>query len=324
MAGSIRKLFTSEQIVTAMVANGGNSELAASSLSDIEGVPISRQALNYWLKTIDYTPPEKVGPKILLFDIETAPLKAWIWSIFQKFIPLQMLSEEWFCLSYSAKWLGDPADKTMYKDLRGVVDKQDDTIVLREIHALLCEADVVITQNGNSFDVKKLNARFLLQGFSKPTPYKKIDTLLIAKKEFGFTSNKLEWMTDNINVKYKKLKHGKFPGFELWDECLKDNPKAWDEMEEYNKHDVLSLEELYMNIRGWDSKHPNLALFNEDEAVQCNVCSSTDLVKNGFARTNLSLFQQYKCNGCGKPDLRGRVNLLSKDKRKSLMMNVGQ
>ena len=189
---------------------------------------------------------------------------------------------------------------------------------------MLCEADVVITQNGNSFDVKKLNARFLLQGFDKPTPFKKIDTLLIAKKEFGFTSNKLEWMTDHINSKYKKLKHKKFPGFELWDECLKDNIAAWKEMEEYNKHDVLSLEELYMNIRGWDSKHPNMALFNHNEEVQCNVCNSTDLSKNGFARTNLSLFQQYKCNNCGKPDLRGRINLLSKEKRASLMMNVGQ
>ena len=231
-----------------------------------------------------------------------------------------MTVSDWYCLSYAAKWYGE--DEVFYEDLRGIVGKEDDTTVLAGIHKLLCEADVVITQNGNSFDIKKLNARFLIQGFDKPTPFKKIDTLLIAKKEFGFTSNKLDYMTDTLNKKYKKLKHGKFAGFTLWAECLKENPEAWEEMEKYNRYDVLSLEELYDNIKGWDSKHPNLNLFNDREEMACNVCGSTDLHKNGFARTNLSKFQQYRCGGCGKPDLRGRTNLLTKEKRAGLLMNV--
>ena len=51
--------------------------------------------------------------------------------------------------------------------------------------------------------------------------------MLIAKECFGFTSNKLEYMTDKLCKKYKKLKHGKYAGFELWKECLHGNMDAW-------------------------------------------------------------------------------------------------
>jgi len=316
----LRDCFTEKDIVDALDEAKGSCRLAAKILTDESGRQVTRQNLEYWRKSLATPDAQDNKPRILVFDIETAPMKQYIWSLWQKFNGLDMNISEWYCLSYAAKWMGE--DHVYYEDLRGNVDSEDDTEILKGIHALLCEADVVITQNGNSFDIKKLNARFLLQGFDKPTPFKKIDTLLIAKKEFGFTSNKLEWMTDKINKKYKKLKHGKFAGFELWKQCLAENTEAWEEMEMYNKYDVLSLEELYMAIRGWDSKHLNLNLFNEGEEMACNVCCSTDLTKNGFARTNLSKFQSYKCNNCGKPDLRGRDNLLTKEKRSSLLMNT--
>ena len=317
----LRDCFTKGDIRLALDEANDSCGLAAKILTDMSGRRVSRQNVEYWRKFLGGDKPETNKPRILVFDIETAPMKQYIWSLWQKFNGLDMNISEWYCLSYAAKWFGE--DEIFYQDLRGNVDSEDDTEILRGIHALLCEADIVITQNGNSFDIKKLNARFLLQGFDKPTPFKKIDTLLIAKKEFGFTSNKLEWMTDKINKKYKKLKHGKFAGFELWKQCLAENKEAWEEMEMYNKYDVLSLEELYINIRGWDSKHLNMNLFNDNEEMACNVCGSTDLVKNGFARTNLSKFQQYKCNCCGKPDLRDRTNVLTKGKRESLLMNVG-
>jgi len=319
----VRDLFTEGEIVQAVTEASGNNSVAAGILSISSGHKITRQHIEYWRKSIVFAEEGAKGPKVLIFDIETAPIKQYIWSYWHKFHNLEMTVSDWFILSYSAKWLHAPEEEIFYEDLRGVVGKEDDSILLTSMHKLLSEADVVITQNGNSFDIKKLNARFILQGFDKPTPYKKIDTLLIAKKEFGFTSNKLEWMTEHLCVKYKKLKHGKFAGFKLWSECLNENLEAWEEMEQYNKYDVLSLEELYLIFRPWDSKHPNFNLFDDEEEMACNACGSTSLTKNGFARTNLSKFQQYKCNGCGKPDLRGRTNLLSKEQRASLLMNVG-
>lgn len=264
----------------------------------------------------------KDAPKVLIFDIETAPLLIRNWSLWQKFTPLDMLKEDWFIMSWAARWIGTPKRATMYEDLQGTVKSQNDKKLLKHIWKLLDTADVVVTQNGIKFDAKKLAARFIANGYGKPSPYRHVDTLKIAKKEFGFTSNKLEYMTDQFCTKYKKLKHGKFAGFELWKECLAENPAAWKEMKKYNMYDTLSLEELYMLFRAWDSKHPNIALFNDDQTMQCNCCGSTKLKENGYSYTNASKFQRYRCTNCGKPDLRGKTNLLSKEKRRKLLMNT--
>jgi uncharacterized protein YprB with RNaseH-like and TPR domain len=123
--------------------------------------------------------------------------------------------------------------------------------ILRDLWKLLDEADIVITQNGKNFDTPKLNARFIEHGMKPPSPYKHLDTYQIARSAAKFTSNKLEYLTEKLCTKYKKLKHEKFPGFALWAECLKGNVAAWNEMRRYNKHDVLATEELYMKIRAW-------------------------------------------------------------------------
>jgi len=263
-------------------------------------------------------------PKVLVFDIETSPILARVWSIWQQNVGLNMIKEDWFILSYAAKWLG--VDGVIYKDLRGQIDETSkdhrDEALLHGIWKLLDEADVVITQNGIKFDSKKLNARFVMNGYKPPSHYKHIDTLRIAKYNFAFTSNKLEYMTDKLCVKYKKLKHGKFSGFELWKQCLADNLEAWNEMEKYNKYDVLSLEELYMILAPWDKKHPNFALMTGQTKPVCR-CGSTKFSKNGFAYTAVSKFQRFKCDKCGA-ETRGRQNLVDPSLRKGLHVNISQ
>lgn len=258
-------------------------------------------------------------PKVLVFDLETAPIRAAVWGLWKQNIGLNMIEDDWFLLSYAAKWLGAPAEQIQYGDLRGIVDQEDDTSLLDEMWVLLDEADIVITQNGKKFDVKKINARFILNGYQPPSSYKHIDTLEIAKRAFGFTSNKLEYMTDNL-CENKKLKHTKFPGFDLWSGMLDDNPEAWAECEAYNKMDVLSLEELYLIMAPWDTKHPNFNLYTDEAKVVCR-CGSTSFNKYGFAYTSVSKFQRYRCTKCGA-ESRGRKNLFSKEKRESLQMNI--
>ena len=313
MSGKLRSLFTDEEIRYALDVSLDNYAETAELLSKAYEVKVTRQNVQYWAKQLGAVPVVADRPKILVFDIETAPITQYIWSYWQKFHQKEMTVSDWYCLSYAAKWYGE--DEVFYEDLRGIVEAEDDTTILAGIHKLLCEADVVITQNGNSFDIKKLNARFLIQGFDKPTPFKKIDTLLIAKKEFGFTSNKLDYMTDTLNTKYKKLKHGKFPGFELWKECLDRNPEAWDEMEEYNRHDTLALEELYKILIPWDN-NINFNLYHDEVDHICK-CGGISFMKNGFYYTAASKFQKFRCKGCGA-ETRDKTNLFDKWKRKSL------
>ena len=258
------------------------------------------------------------GPRILLLDIETAPIYGAVWRLFKQNVGLNQIQKEWYMLSYCAKWYGE--DAVSYEDKRDSWADETDFSLLESLWSLLDKADFIIAHNGKGFDIRKINSRFILNGMKPPSAYRVIDTLEIAKNRFGFTSNKLEWLTDKLCTQYKKNKHGKFPGFDLWSECLKGNIEAWEEMEEYNIYDVLSLEELYNILRPWDTKHPNVNLYYEDTRTRCR-CGSYHLELNGYAYTNISKFDKFQCQDCGA-EVRGRTNLLTKEKRASLKMNV--
>lgn len=257
-------------------------------------------------------------PKILLFDVETAPILGYVWGIWEQNVGLNQIKQDWHLLSWSAKWLGDAPNKVMYKDQRHAKDITDDKALLQGIWELLNEADVVITQNGKAFDSKKLNARFLINGMKPPSPYKHIDTRQLARKHFAFTSNKLEYLTDKLCKKYKKIKHEKFGGFELWRECLKGNLEAWKEMEKYNKYDVLSLEELYYVLAPWQTA-VDFNLYTKTAEYRCN-CGSAALQRRGFNMTTSGKFQRYQCRDCGAwfSDKGQKNNKLSPNKKANM------
>lgn len=256
-------------------------------------------------------------PKILVYDIETAPIQAYVWGLWDQNVGLNQIKSDWHLLSWAAKWLD--GKKVMYQDQRASPHMADDKKLLEGIWKLLDEADIVITQNGKAFDQKKLNARFVLNGMKPPSSYKHIDTKQIASRVFGFTSNKLEYMTDKLCKKHKKYKTRKFVGFELWVQCLLGNKDAWKEMEHYNKLDVLSLEELYKKLIPWDSS-VNFALYTDKEVKVCS-CGNKRFAKNGYNYTSLGKFQRYSCIKCGT-ESRGAKNEFSKAKVQSLTRKV--
>lgn len=255
-------------------------------------------------------------PKILVLDIETSPIVSYTWGLFDQNVALNQIKQDWFVLAWAAKWLGQPASKIMYMDQSKEKDISNDKKLLEEVWKLLDEADIVLTQNGKRFDIKKLNARFLLQGMKPPSPFEQIDTLVIMKKYFALTSNKLEFATDKLCTKYKKLKHAKFGGFELWKACLAGNKDAWKEMKKYNIWDVLSLEELYTKLQPWENTF-NFNVYTDNLDIKCN-CGSSNLKSNGIRTTKIGRFRRYKCADCGCW-YQSKKNLLSKEKKASLL-----
>jgi len=253
------------------------------------------------------------GPKCLVLDIETLPIVAEVWDIWDQNIGLNQIVEDWTVGAWAAKWLHAPASEMMYMDQRNIENIRDDKALLRIIWELLDAADIVITQNGKKFDIKKLNTRFILNGMLPPSSFRQIDTLVIAKKIGAFTSNKLEYLTDKICTKYKKLKHTKYPGHLLWRECRKGNRDAWEHMERYNKHDVLSTEELYTKLQAWDQSI-NFKVYGDFKQRVCN-CGSTKVEKKGFAYTSTGKYQRYICLECGA-NTAGKANLLTTKRKK--------
>lgn len=260
-------------------------------------------------------------PRILCLDIETSPLLGYVWSMWQQNLGLNQIKEEWAILSFCAKWLDDP--KIIYEDNSKQRDKEDDTRIVRKLWKLLDKADIVVAHNGKKFDVRKIQARFLLLGMPPPSPFKVVDTLLEARKHFAMTSAKLEFLTAKLCKTHKKQNHGKFAGFSLWRECLAGNQEAWAEMREYNIADVLSLEELYLILRPWMQGHPNVANYGDDEtegAHKCPNCGSTHVIRKGLRHTQVGQYTRYHCQGCGAWS-RGRLMTNTKAHRANLLVS---
>jgi DNA polymerase III epsilon subunit-like protein len=258
-------------------------------------------------------------PKILILDIETAPLKAFVWQtqVWKANISNNMVLSEWFAISWAAKLLDEDtvmSDVLTSKEAK----KEDDKRIIFSLWTLINEADIVIAHNGIHFDVPNINTRFLLNGLPPTKPYKQIDTLQVARKQFGFTHNSLNALAKLFGVTEKIDTN-----FDLWARCVDGDDSALKEMETYNIQDVKTLESVYLKLRPWIRSHPNVGIYSTENQHICSNCGSTDLSPNGFNYTQVGKYQVYKCNKCGALSQESRT-LLDIEKRKTLLKSLGK
>jgi hypothetical protein len=256
--------------------------------------------------------------KVLVVDIETAPIKCYVWGIWQQNVSLNAIESDWFIITWAAKWLFDDkvySGKISPKEIAN----EDDSRIIKGLWELLNEADIVIAHNGQKFDIPKINTRFLIHGLMPPLPYMQIDTLLHIRKNFGFSSNKLDYVNQLLNLPRKVENEG----MPLWIKCLNGDQDALDTMEEYNVGDVRILEDTYLRIRPFIRPHPNMGLFILDtEQERCPTCGSNDLVEMGKQyHTTANVYETTRCNNCGAVG-RKRLSSLTIKERRHLLMSV--
>lgn len=224
-------------------------------------------------------------PKVLFFDIETAPNLAYVWGKYEQ--DVIAFKSEWHLLSVAYKWLGE--SKVHCLTMQG---KKDDRKLSKNLRDLFDEADIVIAHNGDAFDIKKAKARFAFHGFKPPSQFATVDTCKVAKRYFNFNSNKLNDLGQYLKVG-EKVKH---TGFELWLGCMRDDKLSWKLMQKYNKQDVVLLEKVYNKLLPWMERHPNMALLQDKEG--CPKCGSVKVVKDGIRANSSTMQQQWHCNSC--------------------------
>lgn len=229
--------------------------------------------------------------RTLLLDIETTPSIGYVWEKYETDV-IEFL-KEWHIISFSVKWLGDKKaevfslpDFSLYKK-----DPDSDLELCKKLREYLDSADLIIAHNGDRFDLKKINARLVINGLTPPSPYKTIDTLKIARKHFGFNSNKLNDLGITLGLG-AKVETG---GFKLWKGCMAGDMKSWKLMTKYNLQDVQLLEKVYLKLRPWASAHPNVTTDND---LRCHCCGSYNVQKRGYNYSKLGKAQRWQCLAC--------------------------
>lgn len=229
---------------------------------------------------------------ILTLDIETAPNKVWTWGLYNQFVSPSQVIEGHSVLCWAAKWLGDA--RMMYDSVFNSSPKQ----MIKRIHKLLDHADVVVHQNGESFDIPMLNTEFVKMGMMPPSPFKQVDLKRVSRKKFRFPSSKLEYLATALDLG-EKLKDD--VRFELWIKCMAKDPKAWAIMEKYNKQDVVLAERLYLKYLPWIKNHPHYGSYGADPEV-CPNCGGKHVQRRGYAVASLKRYPRFQCQNpkCGR------------------------
>lgn len=236
-----------------------------------------------------------LSAKLLFIDIETAPILMTSWSMRSPEASAVWVERDTFILMFSYKWANEQTVKTAcLPDFPGYKRrKHNDKALCRVLHRLLDEADIVCAHNGDAFDIKKINSRLIVNGFSPPSPYKTIDTLKIARRVFKFDSSKL----DNIG-RYLSLGR-KIPntGAALWRGCVEGDDKSWRTMRRYGKHDTELLALAYDRLKAWAPTHPNMNIYND--GIGCPTCESDNVQRRGTLVKLNSKRHRFHCQDCG-------------------------
>lgn len=233
-------------------------------------------------------------PRIAFFDLENAPSLGWYYDRYREG---NIVADEadWFMLSFAWQWADEKkvhcralCDYPSYEK-----NKTDDSHLVKDLHKLFDEADILIAHNGDRFDRRKANARFLGCGLPPPSPYQTVDTLKVARRQFMLTSNRLGDLGDFLGL------GSKIPtiGFKLWRRCIDGDPKAWALMKQYNRRDVGLLRGVYEKLLPWIDNHPKLSVYLDRPC--CNNCGSQKMQKRGTRIQKSRRYERLVCQSCG-------------------------
>jgi Exonuclease len=191
-------------------------------------------------------------PKILVFDIEESKALMRLYDTGRQYVSWRSIEKEKYITGWAAKWLFDNEVMSSFVTSKEAKNR-DEKRVVKGIHKLLDKAHVVIAHNGDGFDLKELTPRFVKYGLSPCNRYTTIDTLKKSRQVFRLPSHSLAYLLKYFGLETQKLKRGDTDAAEDGD---KD---ALLEDENYCRHDVMGLEELYMLMRPYMKTHPSLS-----------------------------------------------------------------
>jgi hypothetical protein len=211
----------------------------------------------------------------------------YVWSAWKQNMAPSQVVEHGRVICWAAKWAGQ---KSVYFGAEWEPQLNGMHFIER-LHAMMMEADCIMTYNGDKFDVPVFNTELMKLGLNPIPPNRSIDLYKVVKRNFRLFHARMDSVAQALGVAGKT----ETGGMSLWIDVMAGKKKAQKLMEKYNRQDIKVLEDIYDKLKGFIRNHPT----NTDNGANCPTCGSHDLQKRGTHRTKVSVFQRYQCNGCG-------------------------
>lgn len=248
-------------------------------------------------------------PKVLFYDIETTPLKAWIWRCGKQVVRHGQLVNEnsqydIICIGY----------EFLHGNKKGVLawdyEKQCSKKMIKEFTKLCDEADIIIGKNNKRFDDKHVNTLRMIHGLDgRPDLLKKVDDLETqVRRHFYLPSYGLDYISNLAGLGGKDSMC-----MQDWIDIVEKNKngkKSFKKMIKYCAKDVHDTKLIWKYCEKHIEPKLNVSALNHNHS--CKVCGSLDIRKNGvYTSSTGGVFQQYYCNS--HKGYAGKVSIKSKN-----------
>ncbi len=237
-------------------------------------------------------------PKILFYDIETSPLKAWVWGTGEQYVRHQQLDKNhnmWGIICVTYCWNDGKPAKVIDWDY----NKQDTAKVVEEFDEIIKQSDHTIGKNSDRFDTKMINACRMFAGLPGMPDWTKYtdDLEKQMRRYFRLPSQSLDYISDMLGLGGKiKME------MQDWIDIVEKNSngmKSFKKMLNYGKKDVEDTRKLWNKLSEHFDPKFSMATYL-GHRIACKFCGSLEMKKTGFVYAGQTTYQRYFCKTCSR------------------------
>ena len=221
------------------------------------------------------------GSRILVYDLESTSLNA----------------DDGDLLVFAYKWLDEKK-----AHVPSVLDTClpcdgckrihiDDRALVRQAHAIMSQADVMLTFNGKNFDIKYMQSKFMRYGLPALPEISHVDLYQTARTKMRLTRKSLANISHYLQLTNEKTKLD----WDIWRRAAKGYTKEIRYIRDHGAADIYVTQELYeKHMRQYVRQHPRVSGYGP-----CRRCGADTLERRGVAVTILKGQQhRYQCRTC--------------------------
>ena len=232
-------------------------------------------------------------PRVLFYDIETAPIKAYVWGLGKQVVRHAQLDKDHSrhrIITIQYAWNDGKPAKALHWDL----ETQDQTKMLEEFEKLANQADILVGKNSDRFDIKHIFAQRMFHNMAGyPEWVSKSDDLeKQMRRYFKLPSQSLDYISSQLGLGGKNEM-----GFQDWIDIVEKAPKWKEKLKKMIKYGCKDVEDT-RTIWNYASKHFKLkSIWRREEVVglTCRHCHKGDCLRpNGSWRG----YKEFRCTRC--------------------------
>lgn len=240
---------------------------------------------------------ERVRNRVLILDVERLPgiTKQFWWDrgdLKNRYIHYETVERSPRTTIVCAKWYDQPDVIELAEWDKGGRKK-----FLRNVHALMTEADIIVGHNIDNADLPWLAGDLHIEAGLPPLPpIKSVDTLKVLRRQFksGVPFKGLDAFCQIVGIPSKTDRYDR----EAMERAVNKSVEDQVSLTAYCVGDVLATQGLYDFLRPYITNHPALFVDGKDHLTTCHRCGhDTEPIPRRYV-ANVLTYSMRRCTRC--------------------------